>query len=179
MLLAETSSRSGESRERGATQCVRRSLAALELAASRFRHRIRGRLNVNDQELTALLCIAHADGVTQARLQRFTTLSRSGLGAMVQRLERDGFIERRPDPDDRRLRAIRLSDVGRARIESACRDLDDAVARALARCSQAELDALDRLLTDLADTIDAVNTDATAGPSAAARPREPIWRHWG
>ena|ERR1700752_2196742 len=67
-------------------------------------------------ELAALLYLAHHGSVPQRRLAEITALSRSGAGAMIQRLEQDGLVERRSDPADRRLRFVELSAEGRRRL---------------------------------------------------------------
>jgi uncharacterized membrane protein len=68
-----------------APEQVRRSLAALELAAIRHRRDVRRQLRVGEEELSALLYLAHHGGALQHELARVTSLSRSGAGAMLQR----------------------------------------------------------------------------------------------
>jgi DNA-binding MarR family transcriptional regulator len=46
-------------------------------------------------------------------------LSRSGLTRLVDRLERDGLVERVSCPDDARGAYARLTDTGRAKLEAA------------------------------------------------------------
>ncbi|MEU6564033.1 MarR family winged helix-turn-helix transcriptional regulator [Nocardia nova] len=36
----------------------------------------------------------------------------------IQRLERSGYVERIPDPDDRRAQRVRITDTGRATVEA-------------------------------------------------------------
>jgi DNA-binding MarR family transcriptional regulator len=156
---------------------VRRSLAALELAAVRHRSGVRRRLGVGDDELSALLYLAHHGGVPQGRLAELTTLSRSGTGAMVQRLEHHGLVQRRADPGDRRRRVVELSPAGQERVQRAYGELDAAVRRLLAGRPDAELAALARVLDGLRR---AAETTVTEVAAAAAPPAgEPIWRRWG
>jgi DNA-binding MarR family transcriptional regulator len=157
---------------------VHRSLAALELAAVRYRGGVRRRLNVGDEELTALLYLAHHGGVPQRRLAEITTLSRSGAGAMIQRLEHDGYVERRADPGDRRLRLVELSTTGRDRVDGAYRELTDATEHVLAENTPAELDLLARLLDGLVRAADTSSGEDQAEPQRAAAEGDPIWRHW-
>ncbi len=157
---------------------VRRALSELELAAVRYRGRVRRQLNVNDEELSALLYLAHHGGLPQRRLGELTTLSRSGAGAMIQRLEQDGFVERHTDPDDRRLRLVELSPTGRTRLHDAYADFDAVAEAHLAGHAPDELDALASLLRELAVAAQVPLGDpdpATAAPSDAG---DPIWRHW-
>jgi DNA-binding MarR family transcriptional regulator len=156
---------------------VRRALAALELAAVRHRSGARRRLGVGDDELSALLYLAHHGGVPQGRLAELTTLSRSGTGAMVQRLEHHGLVLRRADPGDRRRRVVELSPTGRERVQCAYGELDAAARRLLAGRPDAELEALARLLEGLRRAAEA--TVAPVAPPAAAPDGDPIWRRWG
>src|SRR5919107_2034407 len=96
---------------------VRQALAALELAAIRHRRAVRRRMRVGDEELSALLYLAHHGSVLQRDLGRMTSLSRSGAGAMLQRLEERGYVRRRTDRADRRLRLVELSAEGQADME--------------------------------------------------------------
>ncbi|MDA0159785.1 MarR family winged helix-turn-helix transcriptional regulator [Solirubrobacter ginsenosidimutans] len=154
---------------------IHRSLAALELAAVRYRGGVRRRLNVGDEELTALLYLAHHGGVAQRRLAEITTLSRSGAGAMIQRLEHDGFVERHTDPADRRLRVVHLSTAGRNRVHDAYRDFGDATDRVLAATDPADVERLAGLLGGLAA---AAETTHAVDPPLAPAARDPIWRRW-
>jgi DNA-binding MarR family transcriptional regulator len=159
---------------------VRRALAALELAAVRHRANVRRRLGVGDDELIALLHLAHHDGVPQGRLADLTTLSRSGTAAMVQRLEHRGLVQRRADPGDRRRRVVELSPAGRDRLRRAYGDVDAGLRRLLAGRPEDELETLGRLLDGLRRATEAAASDAPATAVAAAPAAgEPIWRRWG
>ena len=145
---------------------VTRALAALELVAIQHRRAMRKRLRVGEEELSTLLYLAHHGAVPQGRLTNLTGLSRSGAGAMVQRLEEQGYVERRTDPADRRLRVVELSTVGRSVIG---RDAFEArIERLLADC---DADAVGRFIAGLAEE------PSQASPAAAAG--DPIWRAWG
>jgi DNA-binding MarR family transcriptional regulator len=134
-------------------------------------------LGVGDDELSALLHLAHHGGVPQGRLAELTTLSRSGTGAMVQRLEQHGLVQRRADPGDRRRRLVELTPAGRERVRGAYAELDAAAHALLAGHSEAELAALTRLCDGLRRAAD---TAAASAPAPVpAPPVEPIWRRWG
>ena len=161
------------------TESARRSLARFELAAIRLRNAMRLRLGVSDDELTALLHLVEHPQITQGRLVAIGTLSRSGVGAMVARLEDAGLVERTQDPTDRRVRLVRLSAAGERRMRAACGGYDDDVERLLSARAAHELEALAGLLARLADAAEthagAVERDTRPGGSDA----EPVWRSWG
>ncbi len=60
------------------------------------------------------------DGVTQRDLAEAMHLSRPAVTTMLQRMQKAGLIDRRPDETDRRLTRVYLTDDGRA-LESQMR----------------------------------------------------------
>ncbi len=56
-------------------------------------------------------------------------LSKSGLTALVDRMEADGFVARRSDPDDRRAIRIVLTPLGEERLAKASRHHREVVRR--------------------------------------------------
>ena len=159
------------------TASARRALARFELAAIRRRNLVRARLGLGDDELTTLLYLLEQPRLTQRELVAISTLTRSGVGAMVQRLEDAGLIERVPDPGDRRVRLLQLSARGSRQLREACGACDDAVERLLAARPDEELHALSRLLSAVAEATQrhAGAADGAQAPEAATRD----WRRWG
>jgi DNA-binding MarR family transcriptional regulator len=45
--------------------------------------------------------------------------SQPGFSRLIQRMEADGLVERRPDPDDRRATIVRMTRTGRAKFREA------------------------------------------------------------
>src|SRR5688572_6862978 len=68
-----------------------------------------------------LLHLAKAEGckMRMCDVAESVLLSRSGLTRLVDRLERDGFVERVSCADDARGAFARLTDAGRAKLEAA------------------------------------------------------------
>ncbi len=153
---------------------LQRSLAGLELALTGHRRDVRRRLRVSDEELTVLLHLAHHGGARQPRLAALTGLSRSGTGALVQRLEQAGLVERRTDPEDRRLRRVELTSTGRARLGDATRGLRDALARLAETHDAASLAAA---LGDLSTQLGTLTAEPSVAPAHAAE-LDPVWRRW-
>src|SRR4051812_30147861 len=56
------------------------------------------------------------DGQTLAALSRDLLVTAGNVTGLVDRAERDGVVERRPDPSDRRLARVWLTDEGRTLI---------------------------------------------------------------
>lgn len=58
-------------------------------------------------------------GRRMTELARAVVLSKSGLTALVDRMEADGLLERRPDPTDRRATRVVLTGEGESRFREA------------------------------------------------------------
>lgn len=155
---------------------LQHALGALELAAIRHRRDVRQRLRVGDDELSVLLYLAHHGGASQRHLTGVTSLSRSGAGALLQRLEERGYVQRRTDPADRRLRLVELSPDGRERLDRAYAGLAAAIAHAVAACDDAEVEACAGLLSGIAR---AAEPEEERRLAAVTGPQDPIWRRWG
>ncbi len=63
--------------------------------------------------------LAGRDGIRMKDMATNATLSTSGITALVDRLERQGLMQRNPDPDDRRVTRITLTAEGRERARQA------------------------------------------------------------
>ncbi len=61
-----------------------------------------------------LLQLWAEDGLTQSQLVERLCVEPPTVTKMLQRMERDGVIERRPDPDDARVSRVYLTERGQA-----------------------------------------------------------------
>jgi DNA-binding MarR family transcriptional regulator len=87
-------------------------------------------------------------------------MSKQSVNYLLGELERRGYLERRPDPDDLRSKRIELTDRGRALIpviRGAVAELEEEWSGRLGR---KRFDQLRRLLVDLNREIDATNRRA-------------------
>ncbi|MBP9503243.1 MAG: MarR family transcriptional regulator [Candidatus Promineofilum sp.] len=86
-------------------------------------------LNVTDMECLRLLFLQGE--ATPSQLARHTGLTSGATTAMLDRLEKAGLIERRPNPDDRRGTLVTPAKLGREKVaswfESARKAQDDLV----------------------------------------------------
>ena len=74
---------------------------------------------LTEYDVLRQLALAPAAGVRMSELADLVVLSRPGLTGVVKRLERQGLVERRPDPQDGRgLHAV-LTAEGRRRLVAA------------------------------------------------------------
>jgi DNA-binding MarR family transcriptional regulator len=54
------------------------------------------------------------EGLTHTELARRLRVQPATITKMIQRMERAGFVERRPDPEDERVSRVYLTEAGRA-----------------------------------------------------------------
>lgn len=66
--------------------------------------------------LGLLAIIAHHPGQPQSRLAEAIALKRSSLVPIIDRLEADGLVERRPSPADRRYKSVWLTVKGQRTV---------------------------------------------------------------
>ena len=78
-----------------------------ELLSDRFRRE--GFAEIRPSYGSVLLPLYEEDGLRMGELARRSRLSKQTMTTMVRRLERDGLVERRGDPDDARATRIHLT----------------------------------------------------------------------
>jgi DNA-binding MarR family transcriptional regulator len=119
-------------------------------AAERFAERIET-LDLTPPQTGLLRAIAATPGQSQQALAGLLGTPPSRLVGLVDSLADRGLIERRRNPDDRRLHALHLTDAGRellGRVAEVGRAHDDAILRGL---DAAERRRLRELLARVAD----------------------------
>jgi DNA-binding MarR family transcriptional regulator len=82
-------------------------------------------LGVAAPGLGVLLRLAEEDGLTQAQLSRRQRVEAPTMCRMVDRLARDGLVERTSDPLDRRATRVSLTAEGRAVVARSARVLEE------------------------------------------------------
>jgi DNA-binding MarR family transcriptional regulator len=124
-----------------------------------------------------LRLLAASDGITQRDLAETLHLSRPTVTKMLQAMEKADMIERRPDPIDRRLTRVYLTDGGRDR-ELALRAVSAAyVAQTIGTLPEGDRRELARLLDELAESMTramATQADAAAGAVAGEMADGPV-----
>jgi DNA-binding MarR family transcriptional regulator len=81
-----------------------------------FRNVVAERLGVNVTDMECLGLLYNKGLASPSELARYTGLSSGATTAMLDRLEKSGLIERRPNPDDRRGTLIVLVQAGVERV---------------------------------------------------------------
>ena len=111
---------------------IRSLLARKALADARYRNSLAQVLGVVDSDVLAMLHLAREGALTSGQLGALLRLTSGGTTALVQRLERQAYVERVAHPDDRRSSLLRLTATAEAEVGAVyaplIADLDAAVA---------------------------------------------------
>jgi DNA-binding MarR family transcriptional regulator len=120
-------------------------LSTLGHAVSRrFVHALRP-LELHPREFAVLRAVKANDGQSQQTLAERLRIPPSRMVAIVDELESRGLIERRPDPNDRRVRALFVTTRGQTMLEDAFNlvvEHEQAISDVLTAEERAELLAL-------------------------------------
>lgn len=74
---------------------------------------------INHHETIALIVLLHDGPMVMSDLGAAVPLSRAAITALTDRLEFIGFVQRTPDPTDRRRTVLSLTDKAREQIDEA------------------------------------------------------------
>jgi DNA-binding MarR family transcriptional regulator len=102
-------------------------------------------------QYAALVAIHTHPGIDATRLSAVIAFDRSTLGSVIERLEAKGYIERRPAPEDKRVKLLTLKRSGAALLRNIMPAVDRAQARMLAPLKPADRKTLLALLAQLVD----------------------------
>jgi DNA-binding MarR family transcriptional regulator len=128
-----------------------------ELLAERFASA--GFPDVRPSYGSVLIPLYEEDGLRMGELARRARLSKQTMTELVRLLERDGLVERRPDPGDGRASLVFLTDRARRFAPIAAdilADLDRLVAASLSPRRAAALEGGLRRIMELETSADAV-----------------------
>ncbi|MGE0258427.1 MAG: MarR family winged helix-turn-helix transcriptional regulator [Alphaproteobacteria bacterium] len=143
------------------------------LFGRRFSHNGR-RLGLTRAQCRTLARISRHEGINQAGLADLLEVRPMTLVRQIDRMEDAGWIERRPDPADRRARRLFLTDKARpilGRIRAVANETRDEALARLSPSEQAELMALlTRVHATLSERVPAEASGATEiHPAASER----------
>ena len=122
-------------------------------------------------QYAALIAIHTHPGIDATRLSAVIAFDRSTLGSVIERLEAKKLIERRPSPEDKRIKLLDLTRSGVALLRDITPSVDRAQMRMLQPLKPADRKTLMALLTQLVD----LNNEASRVPLRA----EQVLEHMG
>jgi len=131
---------------------VVRLLAAQNLLIARLRRGLGPELSLARFDL--LMQLLRDDGQTPASLSRRMLVTAGNLTGLVDRAERDGVVERRSDPKDRRLTRVFLTPQGQRLARKAARRHHDLAEELVAPLERKDREALRQLLGQLREALE-------------------------
>ncbi|HEY0849077.1 MAG TPA: MarR family transcriptional regulator [Bradyrhizobium sp.] len=114
-------------------------------------------------QYAALIAIHTHPGIDATRLSAVIAFDRSTLGSVIERMEAKKLIERRPSPEDKRVKLLYLTKAGAAILRNIMPSVEKAQARMLQPLKPADRKVLLALLTQLVD----LNNEASRVPLRA------------
>jgi DNA-binding MarR family transcriptional regulator len=70
-------------------------------------------------QFDVLATLWHGEGITQQELAERLLVTKGNVVGLIDRVSAAGWVERRPDPDDRRANRLYLTEAGRALLAKA------------------------------------------------------------
>ena len=123
-------------------------------------------LNLTLPQCKVLCYLQRNEGISQVRLAFLTDTDPMTLVRILDRMERDGLIERRPDPADRRARRLYLQAAARPVLKEIWRVSDRARAQCFSRMPVADREQLFSLMQQMQANLEALMPGATDGAAA-------------
>ena len=108
---------------------------------------------LNLAQAKALVRLEKNEGVSQARLAELAEVDPMTMVRILDRMEAEGLLERRPDPADRRARCLYLTAKAKPILSEIWRLSDEIRAEIFAGVSQAEREQFMTVLQRLYDNI--------------------------
>ncbi|MBR0984708.1 MarR family winged helix-turn-helix transcriptional regulator [Bradyrhizobium liaoningense] len=114
-------------------------------------------------QYAALIAIHTHPGIDATRLSAVIAFDRSTLGSVIERLQAKDYVERKPAPEDKRIKLLHLTKSGAAILREIIPAVERAQARMLEPLKPADRKQLMVLLVQLVD----LNNEASRVPLRA------------
>jgi DNA-binding MarR family transcriptional regulator len=96
-----------------------------------------------------LATLGFEQGITQQELAERLLVTKGNICGMIDRMEANGWVERRPDPEDRRVNRLFLTRQGQTRLAQAMPSQQALAKQILGALTPAELQTLHQFLDRL------------------------------
>jgi len=114
-------------------------------------------------QYAALIAIHTHPGIDATRLSAVIAFDRSTLGSVIERLQAKDYVERKPAPEDKRIKLLHLTRSGAAILREIIPAVERAQARMLEPLKPADRKTLVGLMVQLVD----LNNEASRVPLRA------------
>ncbi len=110
-------------------------------------------LGITRSQWWVLAFLSRRDGMTQTAVAADLDLTKVAIGGLIDRMETAGFVERRPDANDGRIRRIYLTTAGSKMVGKIRASVDKIETEILAGVTEAQLDQAAETLRILKRTL--------------------------
>jgi len=110
-----------------------------------------------------LLAASEDNGQSQLAIARRLGVDKTVMTYLVDALVAEGLVQREPDPSDRRIRLLVLTDAGRTRLDSARAEISAVEERLLSALTGDDAQRFRSLLATIAGSASAPSTECDAG----------------
>lgn len=109
-------------------------------------------------QLPVLVTLKNVGALSQVELARIAQVEQPSMAQLLKRMERDGLVQRVPDPTDRRSQLISLTEASSLQLPNAKKAMDAVCDQALAGLTHEDqqhlLDLLLKIDANLAQALD-------------------------
>lgn len=137
--------------------------------AQRFEQRARG-MALTLTQCKALVRLEKNEGINQAKLAELVEVEPMAMVRILDRMEADALIERRPDPADRRARSLFLTRKGRALLSEVWSLAEATRAETFAGIGRPDRDAFLGMLEQMYRNLCALGETPEKGAEVQAEP---------
>lgn len=106
-------------------------------------------------QFDVLATLWHGEGITQQDLAERLLVTKGNVVGLIDRISAAGWVERRPDPEDRRANRLYLTSAGRRLVEEAFPCQIALVKKVFGTLTEAELRQIHALLARLEEACEA------------------------
>jgi DNA-binding MarR family transcriptional regulator len=106
-------------------------------------------LRITLPQFDVLATLRFSEGVTQQELAERLLVTKGNVCVVLDRLERLGWVQRRPDPKDARANRLHLTAAGKRKIGAVLPEHDERVLDSMRQLSDPDVRSLRRLLEAL------------------------------
>ncbi|KAF0221917.1 MAG: MarR family transcriptional [Geobacteraceae bacterium] len=121
---------------------------AYQRACAIFKEEFEGH-DLTPQQFGLLAFLWREDGLSQAELSARSQIDRTTMGGIVDRLEKEGLVERRPHTEDRRAYQVFLTARGKSLEDELCAVANRVLRKVTSPLTEEEHETLIRLLTKI------------------------------
>jgi MarR family transcriptional regulator for hemolysin len=139
----------------------------------RFEQHAQQTLCLTLTQCKALVQLERNEGASQARLAELTEVEPMTMVRILDRMEADQLLERRPDPADRRARCLYLTDKARPLLDEIWRIADITRGDVFTGIGEADRDSFMRILEQLHGNLSALDAPVPDAPACPAPPDAP------